>query len=81
MKKKITQEGGEKTMADVTLYNVDDMAKLLGISRQVVIRHVKKGTIPYQRIGRFYYFPKALIEKWIKDNTKMPESQQTSSVA
>jgi len=73
-------EGGEKTMADVTLYDPEIMAQKLGVLPVTVIRNARKGLIPYKKIGRRYYFPKEIIEKWLKETTVMPDSSQKSSI-
>ena len=79
MSKKFIAEWGENSMADMTLYNVDDMAKLLDVTKVTIWRMIKRGEVPYTRKGKRYYFPRPIIEKWIKDTTIMPESKQTSS--
>lgn len=72
-------KGGENGMADLTLYKVDDMAKLLDVTKVTIWRMIHRGDIPYTRKGKKYYFPRPVIEKWIKDSTVMPGSQQKSS--
>ncbi len=38
--------------------SASEMAKLLGISRVAVFKKIKKGEIPAQRIGRFWFVAK-----------------------
>lgn len=80
MENKAKLEGGEKGMADLTLYNVDDMAKILKLTKSTIWRMIRRGEIPYTKKGKMYYFPKPIIEKWIKDTTVMPIKQQTSAI-
>lgn len=57
-------------MNNTTLYNVDEMAEFLRVSRQTVYRRVADGTLPHIRTGRRIQFEADAIEKWINDSIK-----------
>lgn len=73
------RKGVKEEMADITLYDPETMAKKLGVEPITVIRNARKGLIPHKKIGKRYYFPKEIIEKWLKETTIMPESPSMSS--
>jgi len=57
---------------------VNELAKMLGISRVAVFKRIKKGQIPAERIGRLYVISKRDADKIIKGNTlkKLTEKQK-----
>lgn len=47
-------------------YHVDELARLLGVSRQAVYNGLRLGLIPCIRLGKRYVLPKAAISEWLR---------------
>ena len=47
-------------------YRPDDLARMLGISRNGVYTALRNGKIPHIRIGRRFVIPKAAVESWFQ---------------
>jgi excisionase family DNA binding protein len=45
-------------------YSPDDLARILGISRNGVYAGLRNGKIPHIRIGRRFVIPKAAVDSW-----------------
>lgn len=45
---------------------VDDLPAILHLSRDMVLRHARKGEIPCIKIGREYRFHPETIDQWLK---------------
>lgn len=52
---------------DSLVYNVEELAWVLSMSRGFVYKMVKEEKIPYIRIGRSVRFPKKAIGEWVKN--------------
>ena len=65
-KKKEKTEGTIKDYPEVM--TIDEVADYLQLHKQVVYRHVKKGTIPASRIGATIRFKKSIIDTWLTDS-------------
>ena len=50
------------------IMTIDEVADYLQLHKQVVYRHVKKGTIPASRIGATIRFKKTIIDTWLTDS-------------
>lgn len=48
------------------VYNVEEMAKILGVKPLAIYRSVNKGKIPAVKIGKNILFPKDVILQWLK---------------
>ncbi len=48
------------------LYSVEEIANHIGISKDTIRAWVKKGTIPYYKVGRQYKFKMSEIDAWIE---------------
>jgi excisionase family DNA binding protein len=49
-----------------TLYSPTELAKLLGVSRQEVVRRIWRGFIKAEMVGKSYVITKAEVNKAIK---------------
>lgn len=49
------------------VFTVDEVAKILGITKNLVYRQVRAGTIPTVKVGDRYLIPCAAFEKWLND--------------
>jgi excisionase family DNA binding protein len=49
------------------VFNVEEMAQILGVKLLTIYRSVNKGKIPAVKIGRNILFPKDVILEWLKD--------------
>lgn len=49
------------------MYSVDELAALIGVSRGVIYKLVKKNEIPYTKIGERILFRRDSIEKWLNE--------------
>lgn len=52
------------------VYNVPEVAELLGISKSYAYQLVKEKRIPVLDLGRRKVIPKESLEGWLKDVTK-----------
>jgi len=50
-----------------TLYTPTELAELLGVSRQEVVRRIWRGFIKAEMVGKSYIITKAEVEKTIKN--------------
>jgi excisionase family DNA binding protein len=48
-------------------YTPEELARILGISRNGVYRGLRDGTIPHVRIGNRYVIPKMSVGSWLAD--------------
>ena len=60
----ICEIGGEGMQRKT--YTIDEVARMLGVSRITVVRRVKDGTIPSIRIARKVLIPRDFIEELLK---------------
>ncbi len=54
----------------LNLMNVEDITKYLGLSRRTIYSMIKKGKIPYIKVGGQYRFIEDEIEYWLKSKSK-----------
>ena len=50
-----------------TLYTPTELAELLGVSRQEVVRRIWRGFIKAEMVGKSYIITKAEVDKTIKN--------------
>ncbi len=50
---------------DVLAYSYEDAAKLVGVSKQTVVRLVKNGTLQAKYLGRRVVIPREALERLI----------------
>jgi excisionase family DNA binding protein len=63
----------EKTQPDPRseypeIMTIEQAASYLQLHKQVVYRHVRKGTIPASRIGATIRFKKSVLDAWLEDS-------------
>lgn len=65
----------EGTLLDTNMSNINDVerwlsleeiAKHVGCSRDTIRAWIKKGTIPYYKVGRMYKFKISEVDAWIE---------------
>lgn len=56
------------------LMDVEDIANYLGLSTRTVYSMIKKGEIPYVKVGGQYRFVESEIEDWIKEKAGKKET-------
>ena len=49
--------------------NVDELAKIIGLSKWTIYTLSCQGKIPHVKVGRRVLFPVKAIEKWLDENT------------
>lgn len=64
---------GEKTQPDPgsgypEIMTIEQASRYLQLHKQVVYRHVRKGTIPASRIGATIRFKKSVLDAWLEDS-------------
>ncbi len=52
------------------LFDVESLAKYLGVSGRTIYRLAEKGELPGSKVGRQWRFEKAAIDQWVKDQRK-----------
>lgn len=65
----------EVTLLDINISNINDVerwisleeiAKHVGCSKDTIRAWIKKGTIPYHKVGRMYKFKISEVDAWIE---------------
>ena len=65
----------EVTLLDINMSNINDVerwisleeiAKHVGCSKDTIRAWIKKGTIPYHKVGRMYKFRISEVDAWIE---------------
>ena len=57
-------------MSEFKIYNTDQVAKLLGVSRMTVIRYIRKGKLKSFRVGRRIRVTSDMIDEYIANNPR-----------
>ena len=57
-------------MSEFKIYNTDQVAKLLGVSRMTVIRYIRKGKLKSFRVGRLIRVTSNMIDEYIANNPR-----------
>lgn len=57
-------------MNEFKIYNTDQVAKLLGVSRMTVIRYIRKGKLKSFRVGRLIRVTSDMIDEYIANNPR-----------
>ncbi len=47
------------------VYSVEDVAKILSVSKEHVHRQIRAGLLPHKRVGRRVVIPCKLFEDWL----------------
>ena len=58
-------------MSEFKIYNTDQVAKLLGVSRMTVIRYIRKGKLKSFRVGRLIRVTSDMIDEYIANNPRI----------
>lgn len=54
-------------MGDIERWmSLEEIAKHLGVSKDTIRAWIKKGTIPYHKIGRQYKFRLSEVDAWVE---------------
>ena len=54
-------------------YSTIEAAKMLGVSRQTMLRHLDRYQGCYLRVGNKFMWHKETLDKWILDELKKPQ--------
>lgn len=63
---RIISNGGKKMSKSEQWVSLEDIADHLSISKDTVRGWIKKGTIPYHKVGRQYRFRISEVDSWIE---------------
>lgn len=64
-------------MDDVERWSsLEDISIHLGVSKDTVRSWIKKGTIPYHKVGRQYKFRKSEVDAWIESGESADADKQ-----
>ncbi len=58
------------------LYSIDDVCRLLGLSRPNVMRFVDNGRLPTRRVGARIMIHRTALEKFARANHPIPGREQ-----
>ena len=47
-------------------YNLEEIANHLGVSKDTIRSYIKKGTIPFYKVGRQYKFKLSEVDVWVE---------------
>lgn len=47
------------------VYSTQDVAEILGVSKEHIHRQIRAGLMPHKRVGRRVVIPCALFEQWL----------------
>ena len=53
------------------VFDVDEAAALLKVSRRTIYNRVKSGTIPHAKVGRKLLFHKQTLTQWVADGADL----------
>jgi excisionase family DNA binding protein len=56
-------------MPDFTFYTIDEVKKILKISRRTLYNYINNGNIKAVKIGKYWRIRQTDLEKFIEDNT------------
>ena len=59
------------TTPEVLCYKVEDLCKLIGVSRPVAYKLAQRADFPTIRIGRRLLIPKSGLERWLEQQTSL----------
>ena len=64
----MTDDSGAEKPADgfPEVMTVAQAAEYLQLHKQVLYRHVRKGTVPVSRVGRTIRFKKSVLDMWLE---------------
>jgi len=48
------------------IMTIDQAAEYLQLHKQVLYRHVRKGTVPVSRVGRTIRFKRSVLDAWLE---------------
>jgi excisionase family DNA binding protein len=72
--------GSQKRQASTATYSVDDLARILGISRNGAYAALRAGMIPHIRIGKRFVIPKAAVDAWFLSVGQQASQDQRARV-
>ena len=55
-------------------YSVDEVAKILGISRNLAYQSANRGDFPVIRLGGRILVPRIAFDKWLSPSSDLPPS-------
>ena len=61
------------------VYFVSEVAEILGVSRQTVLKYIKKGLVPGIRVGGRYLIMKDEFEEFLRSGGSRSEEQSETS--
>ena len=47
-------------------YSLEEIANHLGVSKDTIRAYIKKGTIPFYKVGRQYKFKLSEVDAWVE---------------
>ena len=47
-------------------YNLEEIANHLGVSKDTIRYYIKKGTMPFYKVGRQYKFKLSEVDAWVE---------------
>ena len=47
-------------------YSLEEIANHLGVSKDTIRSYIKKGTIPFYKVGRQYKFKLSEVDAWVE---------------
>ena len=47
-------------------YSLEEIANHLGVSKDTIRSYIKKGTIPFYKVGRQYKFKLSEVDVWVE---------------
>lgn len=53
------------------VYSVDDVASILGVSKEHIHRLIRAGSFPHKRVGRRVVIPCKLFEAWLNQEDEV----------
>jgi excisionase family DNA binding protein len=68
---RVREEGGRRDRSEPlrteTLLTADELAEILGVPTGWIYRQSRAGLIPTVRLGRYYRYRLAAIERWVAE--------------
>lgn len=55
--------------------SLEDIANLIGVSKDTIRNWIKKGSIPYHKIGKQYKFRISEVDAWIENGESAKQTE------
>lgn len=66
LSKKLGNDKAEAEIFDIRIWNIDEVAEYMGVSKKHVYNLVSRDEIPFRKKGKLYFIPREIYD-WITE--------------